>query len=550
MCLRLVPLMAGLPEWSEVADDGRSCSEWLSAAFVTLALVRARSRYPISVPVARQRDVPDWFNKTFQKLWRRRAENLNKAALAGANAALEYKQKEKGAPLTDAERINTFNAAQSYAFRAYDLPFSMTSDLFSVWHMCTGLFRPPSSAVRDMPLWMTRGALRLACSYRGAPLFGHDYTDVVDTFLQAIVADLDAFDAGADPRALTDLPLWQQRQPEWVSTTWQNLKNGLRRFVGGEVWTNWYDDRLAGNRSSDELLFAGSSSAAWNKGPEAWEAFLSQSVTAPASLPELPSEEDQIKSTARPAILVQRGNLPIGLAPSTSSYIGGLPALPPDLAWPRSTTRPGDDKNATALSFIAQINLAELPRTRGKSPLPPEGILLFFLESNFTEKSYPEVRVLFAPDAISNASVSLVSIPDDLMPLGEASDSARDQPDDGSDGRLQRKYPVSFHLFDDFAFDDAAIAKELKLKSLRKIPGFEEPKNGLPVSIHQILGYGTCIQQTPTQRHNQILLLQLNGEHALSRWHGDSGCVLQFWISRSDLRKRDFSKIVATIDSD
>ncbi|MBS1166195.1 MAG: hypothetical protein H6R00_2220 [Proteobacteria bacterium] len=534
---------------SEVADDGKSCSEWLSAAFVTLALVRARSRYPSSVPVALQRDVPDWLNKALQKLWRRRAETLNKVAEAGANAAVEYQQKEKGTPLTDAERGNTFRALWVYTFRGYDLPFSMASELSRVFHFCTDLFRPPSPAVRDMPDWATRGALHLACIYQGAPLYGHEYSEVVDAFLQAIVADLDAIDSGADPHMLTDLPLWPHRQPEWASTNWQKLKNGLSQFVGGQVWARWYEDRLAGGSSSYELLFAGRPEVAWNKGPEAWEAFLSQSAILPASLPELPSEEDQIKSTVRPAILVQRGNCPLGLAPSTSSYIGGLPALPPDLAWPRSNPRPKGGDNATALSFIAQIYLAELPRLRRKSPLPLEGILFFFLDSDLTR--YPQVRVLFAPEGSSSPSSSPVCIPNDLMPLGNPNGSERQQSDDdGFDRRIQRKYKISFHSFQDFAFDDVAIARELKLKSLRSIPGFEEPKNGLPVSIHQILGYGTCIQQTPTQRHNQILLLQLSGERAFSPWHGDCGCVLQLWISRSDLRKRDFSRVVATIDSD
>ena len=52
------------------------------------------------------------------------------------------------------------------------------------------------------------------------------------------------------------------------------------------------------------------------------------------------------------------------------SKIGGLCHLPPDFGWPVFDGDP--------LSFIAQINLAELPRCRASSALPDRGVLYFF----------------------------------------------------------------------------------------------------------------------------------------------------------------------------
>jgi uncharacterized protein YwqG len=68
--------------------------------------------------------------------------------------------------------------------------------------------------------------------------------------------------------------------------------------------------------------------------------------------------------------------------------------------------------------------------------------------------------------------------------------------------------------------------------------------------IHQMLGYGTCVQHTPITRRNEVLLLQLCGDQALFPWHDNCGCVLQVWIKKGALRKGDFSKVEATVDCD
>jgi hypothetical protein len=59
--------------------------------------------------------------------------------------------------------------------------------------------------------------------------------------------------------------------------------------------------------------------------------------------------------------------LPLG-----SSKIGGLPDLPPHLVWPTNTQR--------SLSFIAQLNLGEVPYRTTDAPIPKTGMLYFFYD--------------------------------------------------------------------------------------------------------------------------------------------------------------------------
>ena len=53
-----------------------------------------------------------------------------------------------------------------------------------------------------------------------------------------------------------------------------------------------------------------------------------------------------------------------------ASKLGGLPDLPPSIAWPRW----GDN----SLSFLAQINLADIVAKMNNTDLPQSGLLSFF----------------------------------------------------------------------------------------------------------------------------------------------------------------------------
>ncbi|WAS94919.1 YwqG family protein [Nannocystis punicea] len=66
---------------------------------------------------------------------------------------------------------------------------------------------------------------------------------------------------------------------------------------------------------------------------------------------------------------VEEDDAPVGI-----SKIGGLPDLPPGVAWPTIEEHP--------LSFLAQVRLADLRGLAGAEDLPDSGLLLFFYDAD------------------------------------------------------------------------------------------------------------------------------------------------------------------------
>ncbi|RLT96987.1 DUF3553 domain-containing protein [Ketobacter sp.] len=64
---------------------------------------------------------------------------------------------------------------------------------------------------------------------------------------------------------------------------------------------------------------------------------------------------------------------------------------------------------------------------------------------------------------------------------------------------------------------------------------------------HQMLGYGTNMQGTAEKHIDKVLLLQLYSDGVMSWDFADVG-ILQFWITKDDLRKRRFDKVVVTME--
>lgn len=74
----------------------------------------------------------------------------------------------------------------------------------------------------------------------------------------------------------------------------------------------------------------------------------------------------------RPSIRVQP-QAPAETLPPGTSHLGGLPDLPAAAVWPAWQGR--------SLSFLAQINLAELAEFPAAAPLPPTGLLSLFYDA-------------------------------------------------------------------------------------------------------------------------------------------------------------------------
>lgn len=148
------------------------------------------------------------------------------------------------------------------------------------------------------------------------------------------------------------------------------------------------------------------------------------------------SERDELEESALPAVLVRRSDLPVPLAHPARSFFGGLPRLPPQFDWPVAEVTANVTPEIVALTFVAQIDLAEVPGS-GWSPLPKQGTLYFFCSSVFVGEGHPPCRVLYSPT--DGGAYPDREPPPNLMPLA------------GADGDAQVrwldpefKYPLSF----------------------------------------------------------------------------------------------------------
>jgi uncharacterized protein YwqG len=99
------------------------------------------------------------------------------------------------------------------------------------------------------------------------------------------------------------------------------------------------------------------------------------------------SRQDAIRAKREGVLLTRR---PLRPGEEPRSYIGGLPRLREDLDWPVNTT------TGLPLSFIAQVDLRDVPRPRGIF-FPAEGVLWFFADFYDRFPGGEQTRVLFDP---------------------------------------------------------------------------------------------------------------------------------------------------------
>ncbi|WP_349630520.1 DUF1963 domain-containing protein [Bradyrhizobium iriomotense] len=206
-------------------------------------------------------------------------------------------------------------------------------------------------------------------------------------------------------------------------------------------------------------------------------------------IPMARSERDEIEQTARPAVLVRRSDLPVPLTYPARSFFGGLPKLPPQFDWPTAEVRVYRELETVALTFVAQIDLAEVPGA-GWSPLPTRGTLYFFCSSVFCGEGHPPCRVLYSPT--DGSAYPDRAPPPDLMPLaGTNGDYQVKWLDPNLDfhSKVEFKYPVSFRLFRDFYFREDSVGGELMVEELCKALGPGEPHESDLLQFRRLTEY-------------------------------------------------------------
>lgn len=90
-----------------------------------------------------------------------------------------------------------------------------------------------------------------------------------------------------------------------------------------------------------------------------------------------------IEGMATHCLLLERVRHPLHSS-DLNSYFGGQPRLPPTLRWPIASE---NGVTTLALTFIAQIDLSEIPRPPQLNMLPPSGTLFFFFNPRWCDAS-------------------------------------------------------------------------------------------------------------------------------------------------------------------
>lgn len=252
------------------------------------------------------------------------------------------------------------------------------------------------------------------------------------------------------------------------------------------------------------------------------------------------------------AIHISKSN--VGTGNIGTSHMGGLPDVPPGFEYPHWQGRP--------LCFLAQINCSDLTKYDFDNVLPHSGMLYFFYDIVEQPWGYdPKDRggsvVVYIPtsEALSKYELPLGSKVEELC-LQEYSIGFKIIPSLPS--------PYASTIFDRESFSQEEINNYFNLlDALEHEYVQDEP-------LHQLLGHSNNLQgdmqlecqlafhglycgdssgyQDPRAKVLEIdasewqLLLQIDSDSDIGAMWGDVGLIF-FWIRKSDLKDRQFSKI-------
>jgi uncharacterized protein YwqG len=234
-----------------------------------------------------------------------------------------------------------------------------------------------------------------------------------------------------------------------------------------------------------------------------------------------------------------------------SSKMGGRPDLPADYQWPETTVtertrksifslKKTKEKTVTRhLSFIAQINLAEIREYDPDSLLPEHGILYFFyftMQDNIYDFQEEELfKVLYCDD--------------DLCPLQRLDYPADlDKHSRYTACRIHFGQQISFpstasslfDFLDDNEQDSDRFFDVIDSLKHNKLFGYADDIQG---ETEQSLfnDDGTELDVSKANPDDRMLLLQVDSNDETDMMWLDLG-RLYFWISKNDLRNKCFDK--------
>ncbi len=241
-------------------------------------------------------------------------------------------------------------------------------------------------------------------------------------------------------------------------------------------------------------------------------------------------------------------HIPIG-----ASKIGGLPHLPESMGWPYNGAYP--------LSFIAQINLADISGLIDPSPLPNKGWLYFFYDT----EEYP-----WGFDPKDKAGWKVLYFDGPLDKLRRAIDD-EDEEDKGPFIPCSVKFNGTFSIPSQITLDQwgVELSEDDSDAYIELLEAFSEEDDNDGIG-HQILGFPLEIQGEMSFECEAVtkgvymgnpegyekaekqgvgqgsqkwrLLLQMDSDDNAEMMWGDLG-MLYFWIKEEDLIARNFDNV-------
>lgn len=194
-------------------------------------------------------------------------------ATSAAWAAAKYPSHKT--ELRSAASAATFSAIPRSAARAADAAAKTVA--------ARAAFPRRPAAAFATPILAAAAAARAANAAAAALADAADIA-AADAFWSAVSDDMARVEGGTAASIVPGLPLWPGGQPVKLRLMWTEVKR-LLESAGDDwdVWTDWYEDRLAGRARSEnhELAYVLIENELWDQGPAAVNAEIKRRIEVP-----------------------------------------------------------------------------------------------------------------------------------------------------------------------------------------------------------------------------------------------------------------------------
>jgi len=218
--------------------------------------------------------------------------------------------------------------------------------------------------------------------------------------------------------------------------------------------------------------------------------------------------------------------------------IGGKPDLPKDSKWPTWNGKP--------LSFLAQINLAEIKALKVYNHLPKEGTLYFFYESSPESlgngiEERESWRVIYSKEA--TRELEQREFPRDLVYENRFGESLMRIEESDSfppwDSTLVERANLSDAELDTYIALCYEISGDMEVS---KLLGFPDQIQGEMEEECDMMESGLKTELNSVNP-DWVLLFQLDSVESSNMMWGDVG-RLYFWIKKEDLMNQNFDDVL------